>query len=124
MKKNPIAFVALLRGINVGGNNPVPMAELCSLCTKIGWCDVQSYIQSGNLVFTSTMKAEALEKELERAIERRFQLSISVVVRAAVDWNSYIKRNPFPDESKKEPNLVMLALSKALPKPDAVKALQ
>ena len=124
MKRHQSTFIALLRGINVGGHNKIPMPELRSACAELGWGDVQTYIQSGNLVFTAGAAPPALEAELERAIERRFGLSISVVVRAATDWPAYVKSNPFPDASEKEPNAVMLALSKSPPKADAEVRLQ
>jgi uncharacterized protein (DUF1697 family) len=117
-------FLALLRGINVGGHNRVPMPELRSLCGDLGWSDVQTYIQSGNLVFRAGARPASLEGELERAIERGFGLSISVLVRAAADWPGLVAGNPFPEASESEPNLVMLALSKAAPKPDAVDRLR
>jgi len=117
-------FVVLLRGINVGGHNKLPMPELRSLCTELGWENVQSYIQSGNLVLQAGVPAASLEAELERAIERRFGLSITVIVRAGADWPAYVKGNPYPEASQSEPSLVMLALSKAPPKADAVEGLR
>lgn len=120
----PETFVALLRGINVSGRNKIPMSELRSLCAELGWEDVQSYIQSGNLLFKAELTAAKLETELERAIERRFGFSIPILVRAAAVWPSYVRDNPYPDASQIEPNLVMLALSKVVPKPDAVEKLQ
>jgi uncharacterized protein (DUF1697 family) len=116
-------FIALLRGINMVGNNSIRMAELCSLCTSIGWCDVQHYIQSGNLVFSSNATAAALEKQLEQCIQKQFGHSISVIVRPASAWPAYVKSNPFPGASKKEPHRVMLGLSKSRPRPDAAKQL-
>jgi uncharacterized protein (DUF1697 family) len=116
-------FIALLRGINVGGHNKVPMAELRALCGELGWEDVQSYVQSGNLVFEAGARRASLEAELERAIERTFGLSIAVVVRAAADWPGYVAGNPFPGASESAPNAVMLALSKAPPKAGAVEGL-
>jgi uncharacterized protein (DUF1697 family) len=117
-------FVALLRGINVGGRNMIPMPELRALCASLGWGDVQSYIQSGNLVFRAGGNAPGLEAELERAIERRFGPAIPVLVRAAAEWPAYVAGNPFPGASEREPNAVMLALSKAPPARDAVERLQ
>jgi uncharacterized protein (DUF1697 family) len=117
-------FVALLRAINVSGHNKVPMAELRSLCADLGWRDVQSYIQSGNLVFKAAASPSRLEAELEQAVERRFGLSIPILVRAAADWPAYIRGNPYPDASESEPNAVMLALSKTPPKPDAAERLR
>jgi uncharacterized protein (DUF1697 family) len=117
-------FIALLRGINVGGHNQLPMPELRSLCAGLGWENVQSYIQSGNLLFQAGASAASLEAELERAIEHRFGLSIPVIVRAGADWPAYVKGNPYPEASRKEPNLVMLILSKAPPKEGAVEGLR
>jgi uncharacterized protein (DUF1697 family) len=116
-------FIALLRGINVGGSNRIPMSNLRTLCGELGWSNVQTYIQSGNLVFSASGKAAALEAKLQRAIESHFGFSISVIVRSAADWPAYIESNPFLDACKKEPHLVMLCLSKISPKPDAAKNL-
>jgi uncharacterized protein (DUF1697 family) len=124
MNQTRAAHIALLRGINVGGHNKIPMAELRSLCGDLGWGDVRSYIQSGNLVFRADGAVAALEELLEGAIERRFGLAIPVIIRSAAAWPGYLSGNPFPEASQREPNLVMLALSKAPPRPDAVAALQ
>jgi uncharacterized protein (DUF1697 family) len=117
-------FIALLRGINVSGRNRIPMPGLRSLCGDLGWRDVQTYIQSGNLLFRASAAPARLETELECAIERQFGLSIPVIVRAAAAWPAYVKGNPFPDASQSEPNHVMLALAKAPPKPGAVEKLR
>jgi uncharacterized protein (DUF1697 family) len=110
--------IALLRGINVSGHNKIPMAELRQLCTGLGWEDVQSYIQSGNLVFRSGSPPVELEIELEAAIQSQFGYSIPVVVRSAQGWASYIANNPFPEAALKEPNWVLLTLSKQPPNED------
>ncbi|HWD92415.1 MAG TPA: DUF1697 domain-containing protein [Verrucomicrobiae bacterium] len=117
-------FIGLLRGINVGGNNRIPMADLRALCGKLGWGNVQTYIQSGNLTFSASGKPAALEATLQHAIEKRFSLSIPIIIRSAVDWPAYIRNNPFPEACKKEPHLVMLCLSKIPPKPDAAERLR
>lgn len=119
------SFIALLRGINVSGQNKIAMAELRAVCADLGWREVQSYIQSGNVVFQADDSAPAdLEVELEQAITRHFSLKIPVIVRTAAGWPTYMSGNPYPTASLQEPNLVMLALSKAPPKPDAVDKLQ
>lgn len=117
-------FVGLLRGINVGGHNKIPMSDLHSLCTEIGWDEVQSYIQSGNLVFSAAASVAHLEGQLEESIEQHFGLQIPVIVRDAEGWLRYVKNNPFPAASLKEPNLVMLALSKRTPASDAAERLR
>jgi len=117
-------FIALLRGINVGGHNKIPMSDLRSLCTEIGWDNVRTYIQSGNLVFSANKTVKLLEDELEQSIERRFGLEISVIVRRADHWSAYVERNPFPEAGKKEPNLLALGLAKATPNSTAVNGLR
>ncbi len=120
----PLAkVIGLVRGINVGGHNVIPMAELRSLCTSIGWQDVQTYIQSGNLVFSAAGTPAAAEATLEHAIHKRFGFSVIVVVRTASDWAKYIKSNPFPETTGKEPNRVLLALAKKQVHPGAAEAL-
>jgi uncharacterized protein (DUF1697 family) len=117
-------FVALLRGINVGGHTKVLMAELRSLCASIGWCDVETYIQSGNVVFSASSRANVLEEEIERSIEKEFGHSISVIVRSAQEWPAYVQGNPFPDLSRAKPNAVMMGLSKLPLKADTLSLLQ
>jgi uncharacterized protein (DUF1697 family) len=116
-------FIALLRGINVGGNRKVPMADLRALCDAAGFTDVKSYIQSGNLVFASKGTDQATEKKLEAAIEERFGFAVEVIVRSAKEWATYAKGNPFRDESKTDGKHVVLLLSKAKPKADAAATL-
>lgn len=118
------SFIGLLRGINVGGHNKIPMSELRALCAEIGWNGAQTYIQSGNLIFSASGKPASLEAELERAIESRFGFSICTIVRSAGDWPTYTKTNPFLDACKTEPHHVMLCLSKTAPKTDVIKHLQ
>lgn len=113
------SLVALLRGINVGGHNKIAMAELRSVCTKLGWTDVQTYIQSGNVILRSGDRAALLESTLEAAIQRRFGLAIPVIVRTEAEWEGYVVSNPFPEVSESEPNRLMLALSKARPNDSA-----
>ncbi|MCU0491053.1 MAG: DUF1697 domain-containing protein [Chloroflexaceae bacterium] len=118
------SFIALLRGINVGGHNKVPMAELRLLCESLGWHHVQTYIQSGNVLFQSDETAVSLESALEAAITQRFGLAISVLVRTAAEWQALMHGNPFPAASAHEPNMVMLALSKQPPAPGAAEGLR
>ena len=100
------------------------MAELRAVCTGIHCQAIRSYIQSGNLVFTSLSSAEAVEQGLESAIGKAFSLSVPVIVRSASSWRDYVKGNPFPNESKNEGDRVLLALSKLPPRENAVSELQ
>ncbi len=110
--KSVTPHIALLRGINVGGRNRIPMAELRALAASLGWKEVRTYIQSGNLIFAADGPAAKLEAELEAAIARDFGLAIPVLVRSVAEWNAYAGDDPFPEAVSTEPHLVMLALSK------------
>ena len=116
--------VALLRGINVGGKNKLPMAELRELATELGWEHVETYIQSGNLVYAATGPARAQESLLERAIQGRLGLSIPVLVRSRANWKTLLAGNPFPEASGAEPQRVLLALAKQKPGRSALAELE
>jgi len=101
--RRPNAFVALLRGINVGGTRKVPMAKLRSVVESQRCSDVKTYIQSGNVVFASGGSTAELEIDLETAIERTFGLAVPVLVRKASVWRRLLATNPFPEEARDEP---------------------
>jgi uncharacterized protein (DUF1697 family) len=105
-------FIALLRAVNVGGRK-LPMAELRALCGELGWGEVETYIQSGNLVFAAAGKAEALEARLEEAIMARFGFHSDVMVRSAAQWAKLLTANPFGEASETEPNRVLVGLAKS-----------
>ena len=84
-------WVALLRGINVGGNNKLPMADLRAICESLGWQDVQSYIASGNVVFRSDHGAEALAAELHKALP----FDVPVLVLSGDDLKHRLSHCPF-----------------------------
>ena len=107
-------MVALLRGINVGGR-ALPMAELRTLCAELGWEDVGTYIQSGNIVFSARGSQEALASSLERAIERRFDMKVPTIIRSAVQWTRILESNPFPDVARATPNWLLLMVGKTAP---------
>jgi uncharacterized protein (DUF1697 family) len=117
-------FIALLRGVNVGGRNRVPMDALRALAEGAGLGDVRTYIQSGNLLFSSGGTAAAAEARLEAAIARRLGLEIPVVVRAATRWAALSRGNPLPQAAAEAPGYLHLALSKAPPAKAAVEALR
>src|SRR4051794_33052971 len=89
-------WVALLRGINVGGHARVAMSDLRGLLESLGFDDVRTVLQSGNAVFTTSgRKAPALERAIETKIERELALDVSVLVRSARQWRSMAENNPF-----------------------------
>ncbi len=88
--------IALLRGINVGGHNKLPMAQLREIAASIGMADVQTYIQSGNLVGSTDGDPSAVGPALAQAITRATGLSVPVIVRTGGDWAALVAANPFP----------------------------
>ena len=97
--------VALLRGINVGGHNKVPMAELRQVVASLGHAGVATYIQSGNVVFSAAeagtagiAHTTALAEALEQAIAAAFGVSVRVVVVSRDELAQVMRDNPYPDE--------------------------
>jgi uncharacterized protein (DUF1697 family) len=106
-------LVALLRGINVGGNRKVPMAELRSIAVESGFTQVETYINSGNLIFDSGKRSAAkAATHLEAAIHEHFGFALDVIARTDKEWEAYAAGSPFPKAARDRPNLVMIGLSK------------
>ena len=94
-------YIALLRGINVGGHKKVPMAELREILTKSGLENVQTYIQSGNVVFKSSQKdAIAIESCMEKTIRDYFDFEVPVMIRTREALKTIFDGCPFPEEKK------------------------
>ncbi len=91
----PTTYVALLRGVNLGAHNKVPMAALRSLVESLGHDDVQTYIQSGNVVFRSAAKRGELADDLETAIAGEFGVKTAVVLRTEQELGTTLAGNPF-----------------------------
>jgi uncharacterized protein (DUF1697 family) len=88
------AYVALLRGINVGGHGKVAMAELRAGFVDMGFGDASTYIQSGNVVFSASGPATTLRSVIEKGIGTRFGLDVTVVLRTRAQLAAIIERNP------------------------------
>jgi len=97
-------YVALLRGINVGGHKPVAMADLRDLLTQLGLADARSLLQSGNLVFGANGRTAAqLERLLEAEAEKRLGLQTDFFIRTAKEWKGVVAHNPFRKEATRDP---------------------
>ena len=90
-------YVALLRAINVGGSGKLPMKKLAELCTGLGFGEVRTYIQSGNVVFTSRKGEAAVRKALEPALTKALGHPADVIVRTAAEMAKVFEGNPFPE---------------------------
>ena len=114
-------MIILLRAVNVGGRK-LPMAELRDLCRKAGLDDIETYIQSGNLVFSAS-SAAAAEKQIEALIEDNFGFRSEAMARTAKQWAAYAGGSPFPDSDERG-NLVHLGLAKGELAADVIGKLQ
>ena len=104
-------FVALLRAVNLGSRNRVPMAELRALVEGLGAEDVRTYVQSGNVVCRSSRSAQALADGIHAAIEERLGLDIAVVVRTRAQLAKVARTNPLagPKVDEKTLHVAFLA---------------
>ena len=114
--------VALVRGINVGGRNKVAMADLREVVASLGHTDVATYIQSGNVLFsTAETETRALAAALARAMVEKLAVRPRVVVLSRAELAQVVRENPYPDEpNPKNVHAVFLAEE---PGPDALESL-
>lgn len=107
--------IGILRGINVGGKRKILMADLKSMCEKLGLENVTTYIQSGNLIFNSDKPNSELENDLEKAITEKYGFDVPVIVRTEKELENSINSNPFFD---KETDIKQLHLTFLKEKPN------
>ncbi|GAA4293799.1 DUF1697 domain-containing protein [Aestuariibaculum suncheonense] len=116
-----ITYIALLRGINFSGQNKIPMAELRASLTEAGFKGVQTYIQSGNVVFKTSLKEEKIIAErISKAIFKQFGFEVSVLVKTPEAFKTIFGASPFSEEALKK-SYFMLLFDK--PKRDLVEGL-
>ena len=109
-------YVALLRGINVGGNTMIRMEELRKTFKALGFENVVSYINSGNLAFDARKSAEAkLVAKIEKSIENDFGKTIPVMVRARTDIDRILTANPFDGQFASHKEMHVLFLREEMP---------
>ena len=101
-------YIALLKGINVGGHKKVPMAELRDLLSKSGFQNVQTYIQSGNVVFQSSEETKNLEDKIQNAISSHFGFEVSVIVKTNAELRLIFDSCPFENAKKEKSYFIIL----------------
>ena len=115
--------VALLRGINVGGKNMLPMKDLARMFTQAGCRDVVTYIQSGNVVFHAPAPLlKRLPAVISAKIAEDFGHSVPVVLRSHEELETVIRGNPFPEAVQQEKTLYVAFLA-AAPSAEAIAKL-
>lgn len=90
-----ISYLALLRGVNVGGNNMIKMAELKAALEADGFSDVRTYIQSGNVLFMSDKKdTGTLAEHVKKSIAKHFAIDVGVAVFSKAEWQKVVHGAP------------------------------
>jgi uncharacterized protein (DUF1697 family) len=111
--------VALLRGINVGGKNKLPMTNLARMFVEEGCHDVRTFIQSGNVIFRAESEVVALLSDrIVEQIAKRYKYQTSLILRTAADLDSIVRHNPFLKRGVPQDDLHVLFLAD-IPEPSA-----
>jgi uncharacterized protein (DUF1697 family) len=113
-------YISLLRGINVGGKKSLKMADLRTLYESLGFDKVKSYVQSGNVVFTSDETATTIATTIHDAIAEKFAYNVHVMVYTVETWHKLMDANPFTNDSDKDPKHLHITLLDALPDEEAI----
>ncbi|CDF80728.1 PF08002 family protein [Formosa agariphila KMM 3901] len=114
-------YIALLRGINVSGQKKVPMADLRTLMSDLGFENVKTYIQSGNVVFQSSEEhVLILENQISESILNVFGFEVPVLVKSQLQFQEIFDSNPFSEVQKSNSYFTLLA---EIPKSDAVESV-
>jgi uncharacterized protein (DUF1697 family) len=111
--------IVLLRGVNVGGRNRVPMGALREALAAAGFKDVVTYVQSGNVVLESSAQPDALAGEVEAVIADAFDLDVAVVVRTRAELAKVVRHDPLGDVADQD-KLYQVSFCAEKPDKDAV----
>ncbi|MEL6105498.1 MAG: DUF1697 domain-containing protein [Planctomycetota bacterium] len=115
-------WIALFRGINVGGNNVLPMADLRASLESLKLKNVRTYIQSGNVVFeSSSKKGETIANKIAAVVKREFGFSVQVLVLHAKDFLATMSSNPFAESVADPKSVHLLFLREASNSPQIAK---
>jgi uncharacterized protein (DUF1697 family) len=117
------AQIALLRGINVGAHNRVPMAELRALLAELGYPDARTLVQSGNIVLGADVSPDRLAGELGEAIADRFEVQTPIVVRTRAELAAVVALDPLGDVAQ-EHKLYQVSFLSAEPDPQALAKIE
>jgi uncharacterized protein (DUF1697 family) len=115
-------FLAMLRSINVGGRNRIPMADLRALVAALGFSEVTTYVQSGNVVFGGTGSPKNVAGAIEKGIAAELGLAVPVVVRSKRQFHAIVDGTPFADLDV-DPKLLHVTFLGEIPGPEAVTQL-
>ena len=117
-------LISLLRGVNVGGHHKIKMEELRSVYGELGFTDVRSYVQSGNVLFKSRAAGSAkLAGRIEDAIEQKWGFRPAVILRTLAEMAAVVETNPFDGRDDVAPNHLAVIFLGAAPAAKAVQSI-
>jgi uncharacterized protein (DUF1697 family) len=109
-------YASMLRGVNIGGHNKIKMEELRSLFESLGFSNPQSFIQSGNVVFSTRQRnATVLSKRISDAIERTFGFRPAVLLRTTLELRAVVAASPFADRKGIDPSKLAVTFLEVAP---------
>jgi uncharacterized protein (DUF1697 family) len=118
-------YIGLVRGINVGARQMLPMAELRKLCESIGLKSVKTYLQSGNVIFETSRKDRGkLSKEIAAAIQAAVKIDVTVILRTPDELRKTMDANPLTGMDKRKPSAVVVIFLSDEPPRRAINALR
>lgn len=119
-----IKYIGILRGINVGGHRKIVMADLKQLLEKLGLQNITTYIQSGNVLFSSTMSQKDAEKAMKKAVHNKYGYDVPVLVRTVNYFHSLVDHNPYLEDGNMDIKQLYVAFLSETPKKNAIEKLE
>lgn len=117
-------YISLLRGINVGGNKKIKMAELKTLYETMGFTSVSTLLQSGNVVFESdSADVDQIGSTIESSIEQHYGFQSKIIMRTRDQWQAVIDNHPYSADQLTEPSKILIAFLQDVANSDAFNTL-
>jgi uncharacterized protein (DUF1697 family) len=114
-----VRYIALLRGVNVGGKNMIKMETLREMVASLGFSNVKTYVNSGNVAFDAKKASDTtIAKKIHDAIDKELGMDISVMVRSADEIKKIISKNPYDGQFENDKYLHIFFLNDELSKED------
>jgi uncharacterized protein (DUF1697 family) len=118
-------YISILRGINVGGNRKVLMADLKAIYEALGFTDIVTYIQSGNVVFNAPKQStETITENIKNAILDKTGFEVPVIIRTAEEFQQIVTTNPFLEKAGEDLSKLHVTFLGSIPEPELVKQLE
>lgn len=110
-------YLSLLRGINIGGHKKIKMSDLKALYESLGFVQVTTYIQSGNVLFSAETNEtdDVLSLRISKSIEERFGFDVPVVIRTKEEMQNIVVQNPFGEEAETAPDKLVVMYLGSIP---------